>query len=80
MALYGQAYVNGLEIVDWEARRMSVNAHEVNTYVVSVTYTDRNSRLHMIEGQLEHTYSEGALILMSKVFAWAAAEISAEAR
>ena len=78
MALYGQAYINGLEIVDWEARRMSVNAHEVNTYVVSVTYTDWKNVIHMVEGQLEHTYNEGALVLMSKVFAWAAKKIEEE--
>ena len=75
MALYGQAYINGLEIVDWEARRMTVNAHEVNTYVVSVTYTDRENQIHMAEGQLEHTYADGALVLMSKVFEWAAEQV-----
>jgi hypothetical protein len=71
MALYGQAFVNGQEIVDWEARRMSVNAHDLNTYVVSVTYTDTDNVIHMVEGTLEHRYSEGALVLMSMVFAWA---------
>lgn len=75
MALYGQAYVNGQEIVDWEARRMTVNDQEVNTYVVSVTYVDRKNQIHMVEGTLEHVFSEGALVLMSKVFSWAAKKI-----
>ena len=75
MALHGQAFINGQEIVEWEARRMTVNAHEVNTYVVSVTYFDHAGIIHMAEGQLEHTYADGALVLMSKVFAWAAEKV-----
>ena len=78
MALYGQAYVNGLEIVDWEARRMSAISHEMNTYAVSVTYTDRENKIHTVVGTLEHKYSEGALVLMSMVFAWADDEIKEE--
>lgn len=71
MALYGSAYVNGKEIVDWEARR--IHSGPVNIYEVTVNYYDTDDHLHQLKGQVEHVGS--ALALMSKVMAWADKEV-----
>jgi hypothetical protein len=75
--LYGQAYVNGIEIIDWAARRIEDPPQEVNEYEISVRFTDRTGYIHNVEGNLRHTFTDGALVLISKIMEWAAEHIEA---
>lgn len=76
MALHGEvkitAHRDGVHVGDeflaiWSARRQQIDPGDLNTYdCVVYTKTDRH------EFTLEHRYSDGALILASKVLSEAA--------
>lgn len=68
MALHGEIKVNGKIIGEWIAQRKEKAIGTVNTYICSLSeVVDGVARAHHFE--IEHTYSDGASVLASKLLA-----------
>lgn len=75
MALHGDIRVNDLKVGEWVAVRQTGPPEEVNTYSVDVVFHDIRGVERRANGTIEHNFGEGALVLGSKVLAWAGENI-----
>jgi hypothetical protein len=71
VTLHGEIKINNIAIGIWQARRASERTLVVNKYLVRVSFKDISGVVHRAEGELEHAFSDGALVLISKIMLWA---------